>query len=72
MKLIRLVRIAKEKAKIFKYATDILKLNEGVARLLFFIIVSFMVIHVLSCLWIFFAGFSEDNLGTWMDDDEVR
>ena len=72
MKLIRLVRIAKEKSKIFKYATDILKLNEGLARLLFFCIVSFMVIHVLSCLWIFFAGFSDDNKGTWMDDDEVR
>ena len=72
MKLIRLVRIAKEKAKIFKYATDILKLGEGLARLLFFAIVSFMVIHVIACLWVFFAGFSDEFKGTWMDNDEVR
>lgn len=72
MKLIRLVRIAKEKTKIFKYATDVLKLGEGLARLLFFAIVSFMVIHVISCLWIFFAGFSEEFMGTWMDSDEIK
>jgi len=72
MKLIRLVRIAKEKAKIFKYSTDILKLGEGMARLLFFAIVSFMVIHIIACLWVFFAGFEEDFKGTWMDNDEIR
>lgn len=72
MKLIRLVRIAKEKAKIFRYATDILKLGEGMARLLFFTIVSFMVIHIIACLWVFFAGFIENKEGTWMDNDEVR
>lgn len=72
MKLVRLVRIAKEKTKIFKYATDILKLGEGLARLLFFSIVSFMVIHVIACLWIFFAGFSEEFIGTWMESDEIK
>lgn len=72
MKLIRIIRIVKEKAKIFKYATDILKLGEGLARLVFFMIVSFMVIHIISCLWVFFAGFSDNFEGTWMDDDEVR
>lgn len=60
MKLIRIIRIVKEKAKIFKYATDILKLGEGLARLVFFMIVSFMVIHIISCLWVFFAGFSDN------------
>ena len=63
-----MIRIAKEKTKIFRYATDILKLDEGLARLFFFSIVSFMVIHVISCLWVFFAGFSDNFKGTWMDD----
>lgn len=72
MKLIRLIRIAKEKTKIFKYATDILKLGEGLARLFFFSIVAFLVIHVISCLWVFFAGFSENFKGTWMDDEVIQ
>ena len=71
-KLIRVIRIVKEKSKILRYATDILKLGQGFERLFFFVIMSFMVCHIVACLWVFFASFSEDFKDTWMDTDEIR
>ena len=71
-KLIRIIRIVKEKSKILRYATDILKLGQGFERLFFFVLMSFMVCHIVACLWVFAAGFADDYKDTWMDTDEIR
>ena len=70
-KLIRVIRIVKEKSKILRYATDILKLGQGFERLFFFIIMCFMVCHIVACLWVLFAGFSDNYKDTWIEAKEM-
>ena len=71
-KLIRVIRIVKEKSKILRYATDILNLGQGFERLFFFVIMAFMGCHIVACMWVFFASFSNDFADTWMDTDDIR
>lgn len=33
---------------------------------------SFMVCHIVACLWVFFASFADELKGTWMDNDDIR
>lgn len=56
-RLFRLVKILKNKSKFLRYAQDILQLGVGFERLFFFILMVFMIIHILTCLWVFFALF---------------
>ena len=41
----------------------------GLERLLFFLLMSIMVIHIFACLWVFFSQMSEEGDSTWMDGE---
>ena len=55
-KLIRVVKFAKQKDKIMKYIEGIMNISKGFQNLLFFMILAFTVIHIIACLWVFFAS----------------
>ena len=72
-KLLRVLKFAKEKNKIIKYAQDLLKISKGFQRLFFFLIFSSTVVHIIACLWVFFASLHDENYkGTWMDTEEIQ
>lgn len=51
-RLVRMLKIVKERSKLTKYLSDILKIGAGFERLLFFILISLVSIHCISCVWI--------------------
>ena len=47
-----------------------MQLGPGFERLFFFIIMSLMVLHIISCMWVFMAKISsEDRSDTWIGED---
>jgi hypothetical protein len=68
-KLLRIFKIVKERSKFLKYVQDMLQLGYGFERLIFFIIVFLLMCHIVSCLWVFQATFSDEFEGTWMADN---
>jgi hypothetical protein len=60
----------KEKSKILKQFEKILNAGAGFERLFFFIMMSLMVCHIISCMWVFAAKLSDDETGlTWIGED---
>ena len=51
-KLLRILKIVKERSKLLKYLNELLKIGLGFERLLFFMIIFFILCHFLSCIWI--------------------
>jgi hypothetical protein len=68
-KLLRVLKIVKERSKLLKYVRELVKLGYGFERLVFMTLIFVMICHIVGCLWIFFAGFSENFEGTWMEGD---
>ena len=70
-KLLRILKIVKERSKLLKYVQELLKIGVGFERLFFFILIFILLCHIVSCLWVFTASFSqeEDYEGTWRAGD---
>jgi len=56
-RLVRILKIVKERNKLVKYLQEILKIGVGFERLLFFILLFFVLSHIVACLWIFASRF---------------
>jgi voltage-gated potassium channel Kch len=72
VKLTRLLRIAKfvkNSSSFAKYMQRIFNIGIGIQRLVGFICSFFILIHIVSCLWIVTAQFSDDAKGTWMEGE---
>ena len=68
-RLIRILKIVKKKnMNLAHKATKALKLDSALERLFFFLFGAFFVIHILSCLWVFFCVFAENEPETFVDD----
>lgn len=68
-RLVRILKIFKESNKMFKYMENYLNIGVGFQRLLGFVLSFFMIIHIVSCLWIMTVQFNESSEGTWMEGD---
>jgi len=68
-KLLRILKILKEKSKIAKVVKEYIKIGAGVERLVFGMVIFVVIIHIVSCLWIFLGYF--DFIGSWLDNDEI-
>ena len=51
-RLLRVLKIVKEKSKIAKYLQQVFKIGVGMQRLVTFAIITFIIIHIVACLWI--------------------
>lgn len=69
-RLIRILKIVKKKnLNLAHKATKALKMDSALERLFFFLFGAFFVIHILSCLWVFFCAFHDNkDEATFLDD----
>ena len=58
-RLLRILKIIKERSKILRYLNEFLKISMGVDRLVFFTMIFFILCHIISCLWVTGAQFGE-------------
>ena len=75
-RLVRMLKIVKERNKLVKYLSEILKIGVGFERLLFFILLSLIICHIMACFWIFagrihqgdrtLAQFCENQQPNWI------
>jgi hyperpolarization activated cyclic nucleotide-gated potassium channel 1 len=54
-RLLRIAKMAKEKNKFAKYLQQFFNIGFGMQRLMGFILSFFILIHIVSCLWILTA-----------------
>jgi hypothetical protein len=51
IRLFRLIKLAKERNNIGKYMTEELKVAIGKERLIFMMVIYFVFLHIIACLW---------------------
>jgi hypothetical protein len=68
-KLLRIAKFVKNSSFFGKFMHRIFNIGYGMQRLMAFILSFFVLIHIVSCLWILTAQFSEEAKGTWMEGD---
>lgn len=67
-RLIRILKVVKKKnLNLAHKATKALKMDSALERLFFFLFGAFFLIHILSCLWVFFCTFGDDE-STFLDE----
>ena len=71
-RLLRILKIVKQRGQLLKYLNDILKIGLGFERLFFFLIIFLIMCHIMTCIWLIAASFksetSEDT--SWLDSYE--
>ena len=76
-RLLRILKIVKQRTQLLKYLNDILKIGLGFERLFFFLILSLISCHILSCIWVIAAQLNkasedgEDGIASWIDSYET-
>lgn len=76
-RLIRILKIFKSKGSLFKKAKGKMNLGEGFERLIFFILMSFMICHIVACMWVFATTFADKDHPSWIvatgsEDEETH
>jgi len=66
-KLLRILKVIKEKSKIAKVMKEYIKIGAGVERLTFGLLMFLVIIHIVSCLWIFLGYFDFES--SWVDNE---
>jgi hypothetical protein len=64
-RLLRMLKIVKDRSKLIKYINNLFKLGPGIERLTFFGIISMLLIHIVCCFWVMIASM-EDNPDSWI------
>lgn len=60
-KLVRIIKIFKNKKKLEQKLKHTVKNGAAIDRLMFFIMIVFLMVHIMSCLWIFIASTTLDK-----------
>lgn len=71
-RLIRIVKIFKSKGSLFKKAKGKLNLGDGFERLVFFILMSCMICHIVACMWVFATTFADEEQASWIKGKEME
>jgi hypothetical protein len=58
-RLLKMLKLVKERSKILKYINELMKVGVGFERLFFFLVIFFMLSHIVSCLWVLTASINE-------------
>ena len=73
-RLLRFLKLMRKKNTFMKLFVDLLKVGVGFERLFFFMLLSLVMIHIVSCMWVMFPSFDveEDHNSlypdTWLED----
>jgi hypothetical protein len=65
-RLFKVFKIMKDKNKMFKYLQQFTKIKNGLDRLIAFFFSFFIMVHLVSCIWVMMANFHTDHSETWM------
>jgi hypothetical protein len=62
-RLTRILKVLKEKNKLVRSINELLHINAGFERLLFMLVIFFIMQHIAACLWVFVGRFDvgKDN-----------
>jgi len=74
-RLLRILKLIKDKAKLMKYLNKMLKVSLGFERLFFFFLVSTIVMHITTCLFVIIAAVQDEEYkSTWVEsiDDKNK
>lgn len=77
MKLVRMMKILRERSKLLSVINDFLNLGQTGERITLFILFVLLFTHVTSCLWYFSAKYEGLSPETWvvrigMQDSEIK
>jgi hypothetical protein len=65
-RLVRMLKIVKDRNKLVKYLSEVLKIGIGFERMLFFILIFFVLCHIACCFWVMSASFNDYAPYTWV------
>jgi len=72
-RLLRILKLVKDKNKLMKYLNDLLKVGLGFERLFFFILISIIIMHIVTCLWIIVAAIQDEKFkDTWIESIDAH
>ena len=61
-----MLKIVKERGKFSKYINDMLRLNVGVERLIYFTLIFVLMCHITACMWYLVAKLEDFSPETWV------
>lgn len=61
-RLLRILKIIKERTKLLKYLNDLLRIGLGVERLIFFSFLFVVMLHFLTCVWVITGEFAYEDI----------
>ena len=64
-RLLKMLKLFKDKSKLINYINEAIKIGVGFEKLFFFVLLFFLLSHVVGCLWVVAANFSEECEKTW-------
>lgn len=65
IRLLRFVKLFKGNSKFFKYAKDFFSLSVGAEKLCFFVGITVIIVHIMTCLWLIAPVINWENTN-WM------
>ena len=63
------MKVVKQRQMLIKYVNEILQLNAGFERLIFFVMMSLILCHICCCFWVILANLNQDSdefIDTWL------
>jgi hypothetical protein len=70
-RLVRMLKILQDRNRLVKYLGEVFKIGIGFERLLFFILLTFVLCHIAACLWVMLANF-DDGVFNWIRYNRVE
>lgn len=67
VRLLKMARLFKDRQKIVQNIDKVLRISAGLERLAFFGLVYIVFCHIITCLWIFIAGFNDES--NWLIEE---
>lgn len=65
-RLIRILKVIKDKKKLQKAMSKTFGISGAVERLSFFVLIFICVTHITTCLWIITAKMQSEDNGNWI------
>ena len=65
-KIVRIIRLVRSKGKYMEMITTYMKIRPSIERIFATFIISFIVFHVIACIWYLIAIFDPTNKSSWV------
>ncbi|TNV87319.1 hypothetical protein FGO68_gene17715 [Halteria grandinella] len=65
-RMIRMLKVFKDRTKMARNMTEILRMGIGFERFLYMMFVYLLAQHIIACIWIYVALYNEDSKKNWI------